>query len=63
MGGDRQHGHFRVEHPAVNVDFRHAQDKALVVFVDGHTELLSRQELQDERLWKNLPDSTGVAAR
>jgi prepilin-type N-terminal cleavage/methylation domain-containing protein len=63
MGGDRQPGHFRVEHPAVNVDFRHAKDKALVVFVDGHTEMLSRQELQDERLWKNLPDSPGVAAR
>ena len=63
MGGGVQPGHFRVEHPAVNVDFRHSNKKALVVFLDGHTELLSREELQDERLWKNLPDSTGVAAR
>jgi prepilin-type N-terminal cleavage/methylation domain-containing protein len=63
MGGDRQPGHFRVQYPAVNVDFRHGKDKALVAFVDGHTELLGRKELQDERLWKNLPDSPGVAAR
>ena len=61
MGGERQPGHFRIAHPAVNVDFRHAKDKALVVFVDGHTELLSREELQNERLWKNLPDQPGLA--
>lgn len=57
MGSDPQPGHFRVEHPAVNVDFRHADDKALVVFVDGHTELLDRQQLENDRLWKNTPDS------
>jgi prepilin-type N-terminal cleavage/methylation domain-containing protein len=60
MGGGKQLGHFRVSHPAMNVDFRHAKDKALVVFVDGHTELLGREELQNERLWKNLPDP-GIA--
>jgi prepilin-type N-terminal cleavage/methylation domain-containing protein len=61
MGGERQAGHFRVAHPAVNIDFRHAKDKAVVVFVDGHTELLGREELQNDRLWKNLPDSGGFA--
>jgi prepilin-type N-terminal cleavage/methylation domain-containing protein len=60
MGG-KQPGYFSVEHPAGNVDFRHAKDKALVVFVDGHTELLGRQELQNDGLWKNLPDSGGFA--
>jgi prepilin-type N-terminal cleavage/methylation domain-containing protein len=58
--GGRQPGYFTVEHPATFVDFRHANDKALVVFVDGHTELLGREELQNERLWKNLPDP-GIA--
>lgn len=57
MGSKSQPGHFRVEYPAVNVDFRHAGDKALVVFVDGHTELLDREQLKNERLWKNLADS------
>jgi prepilin-type N-terminal cleavage/methylation domain-containing protein len=61
MGGGTQPGNFSVEYPAVNVDFRHAKDKALVVFVDGHTELLGREELQNERLWKNLPDPAGIA--
>jgi len=61
MSGERQPGHFRVSHPAMNVDFRHAKEKALVVFVDGHTELLGREELQNERLWKNLPDPAGFA--
>lgn len=56
MGGD-QPGYFSVEYPDRNVDFRHAGDKALVVFVDGHTELLDREQLKNERLWKNLPDS------
>jgi prepilin-type N-terminal cleavage/methylation domain-containing protein len=56
MGSEPQPGHFRVEYPAVNVDFRHAGDKALVVFVDGHTELLDREQLNNERLWKNLPE-------
>lgn len=57
MGSEPQPGHFRIEYPDVNVDFRHAGDKALVVFLDGHTDLLSREQLQDERLWKNLPDT------
>ncbi len=57
MGGD-QPGYFSVEYPDRNVDFRHAGDKALVVFVDGHTELLDREQLKDERLWKNLPDTS-----
>jgi prepilin-type N-terminal cleavage/methylation domain-containing protein len=61
MGGGTQPGNFSVEYPAVNVDFRHGKDKALVVFVDGHTELLGREELRDERLWKNLPDPAGIA--
>lgn len=60
MGG-KQPGYFSVEFPAVNVDFRHSKDKALVVFVDGHTELLSREDLQNERLWKNLPEPAGLA--
>lgn len=55
MGGE-QPGYFSVEYPDKNVDFRHAGDKALVVFLDGHTELLDREQLGDERLWKNLPD-------
>jgi prepilin-type N-terminal cleavage/methylation domain-containing protein len=62
MGG-RQPGYFSVEYPAVNVDFRHAKDKALVVFLDGHTELLGRDELQNDRLWKNLPEASSVASR
>jgi type IV pilus assembly protein PilA len=57
MGSEQQPGNFRVEYPAGNVDFRHSGDKALVVFVDGHTELLDREQLNNERLWKNLPDS------
>jgi prepilin-type N-terminal cleavage/methylation domain-containing protein/prepilin-type processing-associated H-X9-DG protein len=56
MGGE-QPGYFGVEYPDRNVDFRHADGKALVLFLDGHTELLGRQHLRDERLWKNLPDS------
>jgi len=56
-GGDKQPGYFSVEYPAVNVDFRHSTGKALVVFVDGHTELLDREQLNNERLWKNVPDA------
>lgn len=55
MGGD-QPGYFSVEYPDRNVDFRHAGGRALVVFVDGHTELLDREQLKNEQLWKNLPD-------
>jgi len=55
MGGE-QPGYFGVEYPDKNVAFRHAGDKALVVFLDGHTELLDREQLKNERLWKNLPD-------
>ncbi len=55
MGGE-QPGYFSVEYPDRNVDFRHAGDNALVVFLDGHTELLDREQLSNERLWKNLPD-------
>lgn len=62
MGG-RQPGYFSVEYPAVNVDFRHAKEKALVVFLDGHTELLGREELKNDRLWKNLPENSGIASR
>jgi prepilin-type N-terminal cleavage/methylation domain-containing protein/prepilin-type processing-associated H-X9-DG protein len=57
MGSESQPGHFRVEHPAVNVAFRHSGNKALVVFVDGHTELMDREQLKNERLWKNLPST------
>jgi prepilin-type N-terminal cleavage/methylation domain-containing protein len=63
MGGGIQPGNFRVEYPAGNVDFRHSNHKALVVFLDGHTELLSREELQNERLWKNLPVDNNLASR
>jgi prepilin-type N-terminal cleavage/methylation domain-containing protein len=52
MGGE-QPGYFSVEYPDRNVAFRHAGDKALVVFLDGHTELLDREQLRDERLWEN----------
>jgi len=55
MDGE-QPGYFSVEYPDKNVAFRHAADKALVVFLDGHTELLDREQLRNERLWKNLPD-------
>jgi len=54
MGGEKQPGFFKVDYPDRNVDFRHAGEKALVVFLDGHTEMLTREELSDERLWKNL---------
>jgi prepilin-type N-terminal cleavage/methylation domain-containing protein len=56
MGGE-QPGYFSVEYPDKNVDFRHAGERALVVFLDGHTELLDREQLKNEGLWKNLPDS------
>lgn len=54
MGGGKQPGFFKVDYPDRNVDFRHAGEKALVVFLDGHTEMLTREALSDERLWKNL---------
>lgn len=54
MGGEKQPGFFKVDYPDRNVDFRHAGEKALVVFLDGHTEMLTREALSDERLWKNL---------
>ena len=54
MGGEKQPGFFKVDYPDRNVDFRHAGEKALVVFLDGHTEMLTREALNDERLWKNL---------
>jgi len=53
MGGGKQPGYFRALPPDRHVDFRHAGDKALVVFLDGHTELLDREQLRDESLWKN----------
>ena len=56
MGGEKQPGFFKVDYPDRKVDFRHTGDRALVVFLDGHTELMDRQQLSDERLWKNLPD-------
>jgi prepilin-type N-terminal cleavage/methylation domain-containing protein/prepilin-type processing-associated H-X9-DG protein len=56
--GGKQPGYFSVEYPDRNVDFRHGSDKAMVVFLDGHTELLDREQLKDERLWKNLPDTS-----
>ena len=61
MGGE-QPGYFSVEYPDRNVAFRHADDKALVVFLDGHTELLDREQLRDERLWENQSE-TGFAMR
>jgi prepilin-type N-terminal cleavage/methylation domain-containing protein len=54
MGGGKQPGFFKVDYPDRNVDFRHAGEKALVVFLDGHTEMLGREALSDESLWKNL---------
>jgi prepilin-type N-terminal cleavage/methylation domain-containing protein len=59
MGGE-QPGYFSVEYPDRNVAFRHAGDKALVAFLDGHTELMDREQLRDERLWKNQSE-TGFA--
>jgi prepilin-type N-terminal cleavage/methylation domain-containing protein len=58
MGGERQPGFFKIDYPDRNVDFRHAGDRALVLFLDGHTEMLTREELRNERLWKNSPDSS-----
>jgi prepilin-type processing-associated H-X9-DG protein len=54
--GGKQPGYFSVEYPAINVDFRHSGDKAMVVFMDGHTELLTEEDLRDESLWKNQPN-------
>lgn len=53
--GGKQPGYFSVEYPDINVDFRHSGDKAMVVFLDGHTELLTKEDLRDESLWKNQP--------
>ncbi len=61
MGGGEQPGFFRVLYPDRSVDFRHAGEKALVVFLDGHTELLDREQLKDERLWRNLPPQSNLA--
>lgn len=56
MGGEKQPGFFKVDFPDRNVDFRHAGKRALVLFMDGHTEMLTREELSDQRFWKNLAD-------
>ena len=60
MGGEKQPGFFKVDYPDRNVDFRHAGDRALVLFLDGHTEMLTREQLGDDRLWKNSPESSPV---
>lgn len=52
MGG-KQQGYFRVEYPDRNVDFRY-NNKAVVACLDGHVELLTREEMRDMRRWSNL---------
>jgi len=56
--GGKQPGYFSVEYPDRNVDFRHAGDRAMVVFLDGHTELLTKEQLGNEQLWKNQPSGS-----
>ena len=52
MGG-KQQGYFKVEYPDRNVDFRY-NNKAVVACLDGHVELLTREEMRDMRRWSNL---------
>lgn len=49
----KQQGYFRVEYPDRNVDFRY-NNKAVVACLDGHVELLTREEMRDMRRWSNL---------
>jgi prepilin-type processing-associated H-X9-DG protein len=46
-------GYFRIQYPDQNVDFRY-NDKAVVAFLDGHVELLTKEEMRDMRRWSNL---------
>jgi prepilin-type N-terminal cleavage/methylation domain-containing protein len=49
----KQQGYFRIEYPDRNVDFRY-NNKAVVACLDGHVELLTREEMRDMRRWSNL---------
>ena len=49
----KQPGYFRIEYPDRNVDFRY-NNKAVVAFLDGHVELLTREQMRDMRRWSNL---------
>lgn len=51
--GGKQQGYFKVEYPDRNVDFRY-NGKAVVACLDGHVELLTREEMRDMRRWSNL---------
>jgi hypothetical protein len=46
-------GYFKIEYPDKNVDFRY-NGKAVVACLDGHVELLTREEMRDMRRWSNL---------
>ena len=51
--GGKQLGYFKIEYPDKNVDFRY-NGKAVVACLDGHVELLTREEMRDMRRWSNL---------
>lgn len=51
--GGKQNGYFKIEYPDRNVDFRY-NGKAVVAFLDGHVELLGREDMKDMRRWSNL---------
>jgi len=51
--GREEKGYFKIEYPDRNVDFRYNK-KAVVACLDGHVELLTREEMRDMRRWSNL---------
>jgi len=50
---DPEKGYFRIQYPDQNVHFRY-NNKAVVACLDGHVELLTREEMRDMRRWSNL---------